>query len=462
MSPDEEPITSNVVVAYSQCSRKAFFLLRGKPEGSRHEYERVVEDRAAANRARYIAGLSGSDLQSRESVRTVSANDLVATCDALVKASPHPAKAHARYEPHLVTGTYSVTKEQQLALAFVGYVIGQTGQHPPVNGFIVPYAGQPQRRRLQSLYPKVRTIIERLRGFTNQSPSDQPPLILNKNCVTCLYRSHCLKEAERTDTLTLLERMTPKLLQRYTKKGIFTVAQLSCLYRPRRRRKRVAKQALSFNVELQALAIRANKVYLHEPPTLARQPVELFLDIEGIPDQTFHYLIGLLVRDGGVISHHSFWANVPKDEPAIFQACLDVAANFPNAPIYHYGSYEPHALQHASKKHRLDCKAFMQRLVNVNSLVFGKVYFPVRSNRLKDLGTVVGASWSAPDASGLQSIVWRYKWEDGREDKYKAMLLAYNREDCTALPASHSGDSRACHRGGFSVGRGLHQPPEKE
>ena len=329
-----------------------------------------------------------------------------------------------------MTGTYSITKEQKLTLAFVGYVVGQTGQHLPANGFIIPYVGQPHACGSHSLYPKVRTIIERLRDVANHSPSEQPPLILNRNCSTCPYQHHCLDEAERTDILTLLERMTPKLLQRYTKKGIFTVAQLSCLYRPRRRRKRVAKQPLSFNVELQALAIRANKVYLHETPTLAKQPVELFLDIEGIPDQAFHYLIGLLVRNGDTTSHHSLWANVPKDEAGIFQACLDLAARFPNAPIYHYGSYEPHALQHASKKYRLDCKVFMQRLVNVNSLIFGKVYFPVRSNRLKDLGTVVGASWSAPASTGLQSVVWRYKWEDGHESKYKDMLLTYNKEDC--------------------------------
>ena len=37
-------ITSDVIVAYSQCPRKAFFLLRGEPMGSEHEYERVLAD----------------------------------------------------------------------------------------------------------------------------------------------------------------------------------------------------------------------------------------------------------------------------------------------------------------------------------------------------------------------------------------------------------------------------------
>ncbi len=81
--------------------------------------------------------------------------------------------------------------------------------------------------------------------------------------------------------------------------GIFTLTQLSYVYRPRRRSKKSLGQIPTpFNVELQALAIREKKIYLHERPTLAQQPVELFLDIEGIPDQDFNYLVGLMVKKG--------------------------------------------------------------------------------------------------------------------------------------------------------------------
>ena len=43
-------ITSQLVAAYQQCPRKAFFLLRGSPEPHPHEYEVVVEERAAKRR----------------------------------------------------------------------------------------------------------------------------------------------------------------------------------------------------------------------------------------------------------------------------------------------------------------------------------------------------------------------------------------------------------------------------
>jgi hypothetical protein len=48
--------------------------------------------------------------------------------------------------------------------------------------------------------------------------------------------------------------MTPKMMQRYHRKGIFTVHQLSYVFKPRRGRKRAKKPPVRFNVELQALA----------------------------------------------------------------------------------------------------------------------------------------------------------------------------------------------------------------
>jgi hypothetical protein len=72
-------------------------------------------------------------------------------------------------------------------------------------------------------------------------------------------------------------------------------------------------------------------------------------------------------------------------------------------------------------------------MININTLIYGKVYFPVRSNSLKAIGTFIGASWTSPDASGLQSLVWRYHWDKTQDAKYRDLLLTYNEEDCRAL-----------------------------
>ena len=440
-------INSELVIAYSQCQRKALLLLGGEIKGAQHEYQRILEERATANRTRYISTIPNGqfdphlmkhdDIQfSRKKGQsyTISVNGLAATCDALLKPNRKSPGAHTRIEPHIVIGTHSVTDDQKLRLAFAGYVVGQTTRFRPSIGLIVPLAESPKQIRLEPLYSKVRLIINDLRELITKSASEPPPLYLNKHCQLCQFCDYCTKEAEQNDSLSLLERMTPKLIRKYQKKGIFTITQLSYLYKPRRRRKKKANSLpLSFKVELQALAIRTNKIYLHETPTISNQPIELFLDVEGIPDQGFNYLIGLVAQNGNDVSSHSFWADSIEGEAKIFEECLQKVTEYGNAPIYHYGSYELKAFQQASKKHGIECEAFINRLVNVNSYVFGKVYFPARSNKLKDLGACVGASWSAPHASGLQSLVWRYRWEETGKKKFKDLLLSYNQQDCNAV-----------------------------
>jgi transposase len=72
-------------------------------------------------------------------------------------------------------------------------------------------------------------------------------------------------------------------------------------------------------------------------------------------------------------------------------------------------------------------------MVNVASHIFGKVYFPVRSNGLKDIGKFVGANWTSQEASGLQCLCWRSSWERTQSIEWKVQILKYNEEDCAAL-----------------------------
>lgn len=81
----------------------------------------------------------------------------------------------------------------------------------------------------------------------------------------------------------------------------------------------------------------------------------------------------------------------------------------------------------------MDSEDLKKRLVNINTSIYGRVYFPVRSNSSKEIGKFIGASWTAPNASGLQSLVWRHYWDETQDSQYKEMLVTYNKEDCLAL-----------------------------
>jgi hypothetical protein len=85
----------------------------------------------------------------------------------------------------------------------------------------------------------------------------------------------------------------------------------------------------------------------------------------------------------------------------------------------------------ASRTDQLD--QVLDSLVNVLSVVYDHLYFPCHSNGLKDVAGCVGCSWSEPEASGLQSLVWRARWETIHAEEWKRKLLSYNLEDCLAL-----------------------------
>src|SRR2546429_7711837 len=205
--------------------------------------------------------------------------------------------------------------------------------------------GQVNELRLEARYKMLKPLLDPLQEWLRTAPAQSPPLLLNKHCPSCQFQALCQQQAEKEDTLSLLDRMTPKAIQRYHKKGIFTVTQLSYLFRKRRSRKPKKKIQVLHKLELQALAIRTNKIYLQERPALARHSVELFLDIEGIPDQRVYYLIGLLISEHGECTYYSFWADTSRDEEQMWYAFLQKVSQYPEAPIYHYGGYESHALE---------------------------------------------------------------------------------------------------------------------
>jgi hypothetical protein len=66
-------------------------------------------------------------------------------------------------------------------------------------------------------------------------------------------------------------------------------------------------------------------------------------------------------------------------------------------------------------------------------VILAKVYFPSYSNGLKEIARCFGFEWTDPLSSGLQSIVWRHRWEESRDPAVRETLIAYNADDCAAL-----------------------------
>src|SRR5712691_1849088 len=122
-------ITSEVVVAYAQCPRKAYLLLFSPEQGEPHEYVRLLARQQGEHQARYLDRLQSkhADVQpyTVENLRNGSemlinaclqTDGWAAVCDVLTRVEGQATRGQYRYEPTMCVGTSSISKEQKLAL----------------------------------------------------------------------------------------------------------------------------------------------------------------------------------------------------------------------------------------------------------------------------------------------------------------------------------------------------------
>ena len=430
-------ITSEILQAYSLCPRKAYLLMNSKEKGELHEYEQILERHQLENQTKNLKILE----QKHSDVYLYSAREIDKGHEYLINANLTTEKLQVHcpilkrtdnqaYEPTIFIGTHKINNADKLNLIFIGYMLTEIHGKAPKSGYIVNIRGDLRRLKLESSDEVLTPLLSSLQEWLNCPSTEEvpPPVILNKHCSICQFKKNCKEIAIQEDNLSLLDRVTPKLLHQYERKGIFTVKQLSYLFKPRKRKKRAKKApAITHDIKLQALAIRTRKIYLQEIPNLLRQETEIYLDIEGLPDQNLYYLIGLLVCQENMAEYHSLWADDVTDEEEIWQEFLAIVAQYPDAPIYHYGSYEVRAIKVLDKRFKTEQEELLFRLNNVNKQIYGKVYFPVYSNKLKEVAKFLGADWTAPNASGIQSLVWKHYWNENQETQYKSKLITYNR-----------------------------------
>ncbi len=222
-------------------------------------------------------------------------------------------------------------------------------------------------------------------------------------------------------------------------KGIFSVHQLSYTFRARRKPKHLSSIPAKHSYALKALAIREQQIHVLRAPKLEMARTRIFLDVEGIPDRDFQYLIGLRIRDGESCIQRSFWADGHLDERAIVAALIATLSQYEHAQIIYYGSYEKSFLRKMAKCYpelftgQVSPDNLDARSTNLLQVIYAHIYFPTYSNSLKEIANYLGFRWSENNPSGLNSIVWRSRWEASKAPELKERLIAYNTDDCMAL-----------------------------
>jgi predicted RecB family nuclease len=376
---------------------------------------------------------------TRQLVRnlTVRARNLESNVQAVELFPPVHRGAPAQFIPVRHTFANKVGTDDRLVLAFDAFVLSELlGQTAKFGKFIHGYGYFSLKVRLPKLISRVRSLIAEIEAVL--SSSTLPELVLNPHCHECRFQSRCKREAMIKEDLSLLSTMTEKERRKFNSNGIFTVTQLSYTFRPRRRSKRFAPKPEKYHHALKALAIRQGKIHVVGRPQLTLQGTPVYLDVEGLPDRDFYYLIGVRHKTQHGFAQQSFWADDASQERRIWLAFLRLLRSIEAPVLVHYGSFETKFLRqmlarYSGPREDQGVAHAIATPVNLLSKIFAHIYFPTYSNGLKDVARYLGFNWSEANASGIQSIVWRSTWEMTREDVVKQKLIAYNAEDCKAL-----------------------------
>jgi len=448
-------ITSNLFEAFCKCPTRCWLLWRGEV-GSGNTYADWVRHQNDSYRIEGVSRLQKDLPQNRISIGHPELSDLKSSkwllaTDLIVVAKSHSIESclhavervhgdvdaeHDQLIPVLFVFSHKADVDDKLRLAFDALVLSDHIGRKINTGKII-YGGNYATTKINTaiLEAKVKKQLKNIGVIlSNNIP---PDLILNRYCPKCEFQFSCWKSATENDDLSLLTSMTKAERDQYRNKGIFTVNQLSYTFQPRRTPKRARNTTTKHYPALQALAIRENTIFIHGSPNYPESKTKIYLDIEGLPDHGFYYLIGVLVVSNGYEKFYSLWANNVTEELSVFSDFIELVSTISDYKIFHYGEYEKLALQKVKLKlpeglhKKMD--DILAHLVNMLSLVHSHYYFPTHSNGLKDIGRFLNYEWLSPGASGLSTIIWRNEWEKTHNEQAKNQLTLYNKDDCNAL-----------------------------
>jgi predicted RecB family nuclease len=440
-------ITNEVLEAYLKCKVKAYLRNAGE-KGTRTDYETLLLSRRHIVRemATQKVFLSYGEQVTRSIAVTAESlkcgpsfvldalyeDDLFCLkLDGLKKIAGPSRIGPFHYVPMLLHYGEKVGAEQRRLLELYALLLAGVQGLTPSHGLV--WHGKDCRNSRITLKPARAEMLVRQLARTRNA--EQPKLLLNDHCQTCEFRQRCREHGAKEDNLSLLRGMSEKEIRALARKGVLTLTQLAHTFRPRRKGKRAVQKNHKRHQALQALALRDKRIYVIGTPEVPKTAVRIYLDIEGVPDEGFVYLIGVVICKDGQEKRLSFWANGKELEKELFQHFLDEVTSNEDFTVFCYGGYERTFIKRmrnvASKPEQVD--RVLDALVNVLAVVYDHLYFPSYSNGLKDVASCLGCSWSDPAASGVQSLVWRAWWEVSHAEEWRQKLLSYNLEDCLAL-----------------------------
>jgi predicted RecB family nuclease len=361
-------ITDELFDAYLKCKTKAY-LTFGPAKSTEYShpisdwqqhlaeiYQATCRDRLQfADSSDCFVGTPSSQALRSAKYRLIiqpyiTAQDVGSNIHVLELGPAPTQKRISPYTPIRFVPLEKVSKHHRLMLAFDALVLWKASDQMPTKGAIIHGSRHTALvLKLDAWIQEVESLIGKLRTLLTEGTPVEPVLI--KHCKECIFEAVCRKKVTEKDDLSLLDGLGTTDRAKLNAKGIFTVTQLAYTFRPRRRPKHQASRKEKYHHALKALAIRDRKIHVVGMPEWAVIGTPAYLDVEGLPDRGFYYLIGLRIPDGASFIQYSLWADDPSDEQRIWQSLLDILRGLDNPVLIHYGAYETSFLKRLANRY---------------------------------------------------------------------------------------------------------------
>jgi len=417
--PLDSLVSSAAFAAYLNCPVKAYLLSQGV-SGTETEISHWIErsacdfQQSVSQAMRALAPSEVYDgLPPRSDLKRNRYRLIVkpAIGDCSIGIQLHAAEwvaargqACAHYRPVRFVQTERLGRTDRLAVAFDALALSlETGSRAYTGKIVHGSNYHSTMVRLPKLVTIAQSIVREIR--IQASGTEPPPIVLNKHCPICTFRSLCRGTAFDRDDLSLLSTLDPTARTRWNKRGVLTVTQLSYTYRSPRRSGRGT--VVKHNPALKALAIRTRRVHVIGTPQFEIPEEAVYLDVEGIPDRKFYHLVGMRCYSNGDPAHCSFWADDQSFEADIWRVLVSRLSLMRHPKIIHYGSYETSFLKAMLARYcRSDTErelatSLLKSSLNLLSTIYKHIYFPTYSNGLKDIANDLGFRWSEPQHRAL-------------------------------------------------------------
>jgi uncharacterized protein len=323
--------------------------------------------------------------------------------------------------------------------------------------------------RLSEVSAFFRRLKNSLTEFLNDLPENSEPEP-KEHCGICRWKVECHEHWRKSDDLTFVADLSTSNRDELRAKGIKTLEQLAKDDLSGVGITPGVLQRLKKQAELQLATRESQKLNPDEPPKFQLlRPIEpekgfnllpqsndgdIFYDIEGHPyrgKDGLEYLHGLLTTSrSGKPEYKDVWAHSPEEEREAFIEVVDFITTrilqngFDGLRVYHYGNYEPSALQrlaarHAVREREVEELIHQGRFVDLSRVVKQGLRIGVESYSIKKLEILYGFERHDLVEEGKLSIVCYEEWLASRTSESHgpdgdiqvlSKLRNYNENDC--------------------------------